>query len=201
LSGRSDIPLNARGRAEARQLAARLANMEIGSVQSSPRARAVETAEIIAAMAGVRVEVIPALDEIDFGAWAGRDFVTLADDPSWHRWNNSRATASTPGGETMAEAIARAVAHLELLAADRPVVCVTHCDIIRGIVAHHLGLSVDRMLGFDCDPASVTTLIRSETGTRIAAVNERWGRPSRSVALRMHRRSISPRSDRTRAED
>lgn len=161
LSGRTPgLKLSADGRAAAGRLGAALAQGGgIGAVQSSPRERAVQTAEAIAAPLGLAVEIVEALDEVDFGAWQGRSFADLADDTDWDRWNSERATAPTPGGETMAAAVTRARAHLAALPdAATATVCVTHCDIIRGVVADCLGLSLDHMLRFDVDPGSVTTL-------------------------------------------
>ena len=103
----------------------------------------------------------------------GRTFTSLDGDPAWDQWNAKRGSASTPGGETMAQATARAVQHVESVAGEAPVLCVSHCDIIRGVVAHYLGLDADRLLGFDVDPASLTTLAVHGNGARIVALNER----------------------------
>ena len=171
LSGRSDIGLNAAGRAEAAALAAMLEGVPIDGIHSSPRRRARETAAMVAELYGLRVESAPATDEIDFGAWTGRPFRELDADPAWARWNTERATAATPGGETMAQAVDRAWAHLADLTGT--VLVVSHCDVIRGVVAAALGLSLDRMLGFDCDPGSLTRLVPGGGGFRVASVNER----------------------------
>jgi broad specificity phosphatase PhoE len=74
----------------------------------------------------------------------------------------------------MATATARAVRHIQSAAGDGPVLCVSHCDVIRGVVAHYLGLDADRLLGFDVDPASLTELALYGDGTgRVVALNER----------------------------
>lgn len=171
LSGRSEIALNAAGRAEAERLADRLASTPLVAVHSSPRPRARETAHIIAGRHGLPVDIIEALDEIDFGAWTGRSFASLEGDPRWSRWNEARRSTCPPGGEAMTDAVQRATAHLETVASGT--LCVSHCDIVRGIAAHYLGLDLDRMLGFDVDPASLTTLALHPGGGRVVALNER----------------------------
>jgi len=174
LSGRSDIALDARGRREAEALAAALDGMAIATLHTSPRARARETIAPIAARRALPVTVAPALDEIDFGGFTGRSFDSLAADPDWQRWNAERATARCPGGETMKEASDRALSYLHGLGADdSPALCVTHCDVIRAVVVRALGLGFERMLAFDCDPASRTTLQIGDGGMRIVALNER----------------------------
>jgi broad specificity phosphatase PhoE len=49
---------------------------------------------------------------------------------------------------------------------------VTHCDIIRGIIAHYLGLSFDNLLKFNVDPGSVSTLMLGPDGGCVTRVNE-----------------------------
>lgn len=171
---RGGVSLTAAGRAEAEALADRLAREEVRVVQTSPRERAVETAAIIARRLGVAVEIVDALDEIDFGGWTGRSFAALAADPAWAIWNDRRGSAVPPGGETMAAAVARAGRHVAGLAAvGGGVVCVSHCDIIRGLIADTLGLPLDNLLRFDVDTASLSVLVAGDWGGRVLAINEK----------------------------
>lgn len=173
LSGRSPIPLDPQGEREAAALAHHLAEVPLVAVFASPRPRTVETAAAVALPRAMEVRRASALDEIDFGDFTGRDFATLADDPAWRAWNEQRATVRCPGGETMAEAVARAVGFLTDLPAGISL-CVTHCDVIRGVVAHWLGLGFERMFQLGCDPGSVTTLaLNDDGGATVIALNER----------------------------
>lgn len=177
LSGRSEIALSEEGRAEAGWLAERLRRYPIEAIHSSPRRRAFETAEIVAGRSSIEVQTVDALDEIDFGGWTGQSFTGLEEDPQWQRWNSARSAATPPGGESMAEAAGRAVAHVEAVARGKGLtLLVTHCDIIRGVVAHYLGLVLDRMLRFDVNPASLTILDVGSRGGRLVALNERCER-------------------------
>lgn len=163
--------LTAAGRAEALAAAEVLARRGVRAVYASPRRRTRETAEIVADRCGQTIEVAAALDEIDFGDWTGRRFEELAGDPAWDRWNTARASAVPPGGETMAAAVARAVGFLESLEGEGAVACVSHCDVIRGVVAHYLGLSLDNLLRFEVSPASITTLDLWPGGGSVVEVN------------------------------
>lgn len=174
LSGRSDIALNPAGVGEAERLAARLAAIPLTAVLSSPRRRAWQTAEIVAAPHGLPVTRADGLDEIDFGDWTGRAFAALDGDPAWNRWNIERGTAATPAGDTMAAATARAWAVVAGVRAGA-VLCVSHCDVIRGVVARTLGLSADRIFAFDSDCASLTELAVDGEAARIVTLNERAG--------------------------
>jgi broad specificity phosphatase PhoE len=174
LSGRSEIALSAQGTAEANALARVLDSRAVSTLHASPRRRAVETAAAIGAGRGLVARISPALDEIDFGAFAGCTFAALDSIPEWQDWNRDRDTARCPGGETMHEAVFRARTYLESLPqSDGPAVCVTHCDIIRGIIATILGLRFAQMFELACDPASFTTIELAEGRARLIALNAR----------------------------
>lgn len=177
LSGRRrDVALSPAGLEQAAILADLLGTEAVEAVYSSPRERAWYTAREIADAHELTVTVEERLDEIDFGGWTGVRFEVLEGEPDWSEWNEHRGTARPPGGESMGEATSRAVAALEEIArvhAGQTVVAVTHCDIIRGAVAHYLGLALDNLLRFDVDPASVTRLAVGPWGGRVLALNER----------------------------
>ncbi|WP_019516378.1 histidine phosphatase family protein [Sphingomonas sp. Mn802worker] len=174
LSGRSEIALSPDGHAQAERLAAWLDRTPLASIHVSPRARTRQTAEPVARRRGLTPVIAPALDEIDFGTFTGQSFAALGDDPAWTRWNAERDTARCPDGETMSQAVERAWRHIHTIpASDAPALCVTHCDVIRGVIAWHFGLPFTAIYGVDCDPGSVTTLELSDTGTRLVALNER----------------------------
>lgn len=169
LTGRADgAPLSDVGVAQAAALGERLRSEPIAAIYASPRERTQQTASAISR----DVHTAPELDEIDFGDWTGKSFDELNGDPEWRQWNERRASARPPGGESMTEATGRAVAHIERTAAPCATVAhVTHCDIIRGVLAHYLGLSFDYMLRFDIDPASVSTLALGQGWARVTRLN------------------------------
>jgi ribonuclease H / adenosylcobalamin/alpha-ribazole phosphatase len=170
LSGRSEIGLDERGRAEAAALARWIGDRPLAAVHTSPRRRTHETAAVL----GRPLITAPALDEVDFGRFTGQTFAALESDGDWTRWNAERDTARCPGGETMMEATARALNYLWALPENEaPTLCVTHCDVIRGVVARLLDLPFARMFQLGCDPGSVTTIALSAGDTRVIALNER----------------------------
>lgn len=177
LSGRRrDVALSGEGLEQAEIVADLLAVEPLAAVYSSPRERAWYTARTIAEPHELDVAISDDLDEVDFGDWTGLDFNDLEGDPAWNAWNEARGAARPPNGESMAEAVSRAAAALEAIAAGHPgaaVACVSHCDVIRGVLAHYLGLPLDNLLRFDIDPASVSRLALGNWGARIMTVNER----------------------------
>lgn len=170
------MALSREGLEQAAIVADLLGTQTLAAVYSSPRERAWYTARDIAERHGRKVQVRDGLDEVDFGEWSGMSFADLDTDPVWREWNEARGRTRCPGGETMVEATSRAVAAVEAIAADHDgetVAAVTHCDIIRGIVAHYLGLPLDHLLRFDVDPASVSRLEVGSWGGRVGSINER----------------------------
>lgn len=175
LSGRSDLPLNAAGREQAFCLARHLQREAIDVVAASPCLRARETALPIAEQQGREAVIVDDLNEIDFGGWTGRSFEMLRSDSLWNDWNVRRSESSPPNGETMAAAIGRSVRYIESQRVgdeDRTVACVSHGDIIRGTIAHYLGLGFDNIHRFDIAPASVSKIEMTGYESRVVLLNQ-----------------------------
>ena len=77
LQGRSDIPLNRLGLAQARAAHEALRGVHFDAVYASPLRRAVDTACIVSGWPEEKIELDPRLIEIGFGIWEGSDFRTL----------------------------------------------------------------------------------------------------------------------------
>jgi broad specificity phosphatase PhoE len=170
------VTLGREGRAQGDALAARLAGEGLAAVYASPLERARETAEPIAARAGLAVEILPALDEIDFGSWAGRRFDELHEDPLWAGWNQARHVTRPPEGETALEAQARVLRGLEDLRTrhgEARLALVSHADVIKLVIAHALGLGADATRLFEIGPASVSVLVLGAWGAKVESLNER----------------------------
>lgn len=169
------ISLNAEGRAQAGHLAERFAGHEIAAVYTSPVDRARETANAISARVNVEPLELSGLNEIDFGRWTGRSFEELQPLPEWQRFNQQRSTVRIPGGELMLEAQVRGVATMEDLRSRHPdetVIAVSHADMIKAILAHYAGTSIDYLPRIEIAPASVSILSLEHWGDRIVRLND-----------------------------
>jgi broad specificity phosphatase PhoE len=179
LSGRAaGLSLSAVGAEQARELARRLEPEQIDAVHASPIERAQETAIAVARRRGLEVTTVEALNEVDFGRWCGRRFAELSEDPRWGEWNVRRSKVRAPEGETMSQVQQRAWEHVMDVGrsmAGQIVAMVTHCDVIRAVIAAILGLSLDHILRFDVAPASVSRLVAGEWGARVVSINEVTG--------------------------
>jgi len=176
ISGRMEgVALNDRGRRDAEAAAGRLRAERIEALYTSPVQRAQETAAPLATALGLQAQVDERLLEIDFGDWTGKRFDELDGDDGWRRWNDARATARAPSGETMAEVQSRLRAFLSDAQARHPegrVAAVSHADVIKALLANVLGFSMDRHAAVEISPGSVTALCVGDWGTKVLSVNE-----------------------------
>lgn len=133
--GHADVPLNARGRDQARALADELAaGAPIDIVYSSDLSRARETAEIAATRLGLELVLEPNLREIDVGSRQGRTWMEIDDGPEWD-------------GEPIESHAARVIAVLVQVARrheNERVLVVTHGGSMRR-VHEHLDLAGTRV--------------------------------------------------------
>lgn len=133
--GHADIPLNAAGLDQVRELAERLAEESFSIVYTSPLRRARESAELLATRAGLEVRPSDALKEVDVGAWSGLtvDEVEGRFPDGFARWVEWRC-AGWSDGETYEQLGRRVVAGLREIAGKHggeQVLAVTHGGPIR----------------------------------------------------------------------
>lgn len=168
------VGLSEEGRTQSERLARSLSARAIAAVISSPLQRARETAAPLARALGLPVLIEAGLDEIDFGAWTGLDFASLERRADWQAWNRFRSFAPCPEGETMVAAQARALAAIGRLAAahrDAELVLVSHGDVLKAVLAHFLGVTLDLFGRIALDPAHRCSLRLFETEVVVTGVN------------------------------
>ncbi len=145
IQGHSDTPLNETGRAQARELARALAEIELVAGYSSDLSRARETAAIALGGRGIEVVALPELRERSFGSWEGLgdDEIPVRFPQEYERWSAGHgdgAVDSEPHG-TLLDRVRRAV---DRIARDHPegnVLVVSHGGPIR--VVHALAHGLD----------------------------------------------------------
>ena len=155
LQGQTDVPLNAAGREQARELARRLQSAGLVTVASSDLSRARDTATIVADALGMDVShVDEAFRERGCGIFEGLTAAECeARDPvAWAA--RVDPTTSPPGGEPIAQVTERMVAASHRLLAHRPIpaLVVSHGRAIRELVR--------RVRGSDVPPLSNTAVYR-----------------------------------------
>jgi phosphoserine phosphatase len=120
--GQIDVPLNLEGREQARFLGQTLRGESIDAVYASDLSRAVDTAAEIARYHGLPVRRDPRLREINQGEWEGLTVNRIHD--GWadlhRRWESAPLSVTLPGGESVADVRARALASLDELLTTYP---------------------------------------------------------------------------------
>ena len=143
--GHSDRPLTERGRKQARALADLVGAEKIDAVYTSPLSRARETAEIVAARAGLEAVALPELREVDTGSWSGlsRADVEARFPEGFARWRSGGS--GWENGESYDEMAERVIGALRKIAEDHPdgrVLVISHGGPIRAIHAAAEGLAI-----------------------------------------------------------
>lgn len=157
--GTLDLALSARGREQASALA--LAVRDVDAVVSSPRLRALQTAEPLARRYGLCVETDDRLRELDFGDLEGRTYEEIErEQPEVFReWMTSPTTVRFPNGESYADLRDRAAAALDEVRRRYPVaVVVTHGGVIRAGLAGWLELPDHAIFRLDQRYCGVTVV-------------------------------------------
>ena len=130
-TGLSDIPLTPRGERNAEQLGRRLEGIAFQQIFTSPLQCARRTCEL--AGFGNRAEVYADLVEVDYGQYEGRWTADIREEaPGWDLFRDG-----CPGGESVAEIIARADRVIERLRSDLQgnVLLFTHMHFLRFLAA------------------------------------------------------------------
>jgi broad specificity phosphatase PhoE len=168
------VPLSPDGVREAERLAERLEGSGVGALYSSPLERARATAAPIAARLRLRVQIADELNEIDFGDWTNRTLTDLHDLEEWRRFNLFRSSSRIPNGEAMMDVQARMLRLIERLCSVHPdltVALVSHGDVIKATLAHHLGVPLDLFQRIEISPASVSLVRIARYGPEVLLIN------------------------------
>jgi probable phosphomutase (TIGR03848 family) len=168
LTGRTPgISLDDRGRAQADAVAARLADVKLDAIVSSPLDRCFQTAEAIAASqksGDLAVQVDERFTEVGYGDWTGMSLRKLSREPLWRvvQAYPSAVTFPGQGGEALADVQRRAVAAIRewnaSIGAKGAYLICSHGDVIKAILADSLGLHLDLYQRINIDPCSLSVI-------------------------------------------
>jgi probable phosphoglycerate mutase len=135
IQGQLDIPLNEVGRRQARRLGGALAGEDICAVYASDLLRAAETAQAVAAAAGVELVLHPGLRERAFGRFEGLTFSEI--EARWPdetlRWRRRDPGFGPQGGEVLRDFYDRCIRVAAELAArhrGRQIALVAHGGVM-----------------------------------------------------------------------
>jgi probable phosphoglycerate mutase len=192
------LDIDERGRAQAKAVAERLAQVPLAAIVTSPLDRCRQTAEVIAAARDGRAPE-PVADErvgeCRYGDWTGKPLEELAKDPLWPVVQAHPSAVRFPGaeGESMPDMQHRAVSAVrewnDRLGKDATYLICSHGDVIKAIVTDSLGMHLDQCQRVIADPCSLTVIRYTPLRPFVLRMNDTGGgmedllpRPKESAA-------------------
>lgn len=171
LSGRGEVDLEDRGRAQCRAAGAELAGSDVARLITSPLRRARQTAELL------DFDTEPEIDdrwiELDYGEWEGRPLSEVSK-AEWKAWRGDLDFAP-PGGESL-RALGRRVrdacSDLVDAARERDVVVVTHVSPMKAAMGWALGVGDGVAWRSQVSTGSITRIAIRGTGPSLVSWNE-----------------------------
>lgn len=160
LAGRDNrVALSPRGKREAQDLADFLERYEFDAIYSSPLRRCRESIAPLLERSSATATYLDGLIEMEYGQWSGKSLALLAKEDLWKSIQSRPSMVRFPRGESFSEMSVRANQAVQEAAQGRKrILVVSHGDVIKSIVAFHLGLALDQFQRISIDPASITTL-------------------------------------------
>jgi probable phosphoglycerate mutase len=162
--GRQPIPLNDKGRREARGVADLLKDIDLAAVATSPVERALETAEIIMEnRPATQLIVEEGLSEIEYGEWVNlkiADIVARYPDV-WQNYHGNPEAMKIPGGEEISKVQERAVGAVRKLREKFPdgrLAFISHADVIKLAVIGILNWPLTFFKSFSMENGAVILL-------------------------------------------
>ena len=178
--GRSDLPLNQKGREQARALALALKHEPIMAIYSSPLVRAIETTRLIKMLhfstPFFEEEGLIEMDLGDFDGMEAKQWAAQFRD--FHKaWRENPASVKMPGGESLKDVQTRAIDALERITKMYPpgstLLFCSHNFVNRTILCHALEVSLNRFRDFQQDTAAISVLYKQGDRLRAEVVNDR----------------------------
>ena len=178
--GRSDVPLNQKGVEQANALASALRRECLCAIYSSPLVRAKETARLIKAFhPSAPLYEDEGLVEMDLGEFEGIEGPRWAEKHAEFRqaWRDNPASVTMPGGESLKEVQARAVAAMERITHSHPpgstlLIC-SHNFVILTILCHALEIPLNRFRELKQGTAALNVLYLQGGRFQAEVVNDR----------------------------
>ncbi len=167
------------GRRQAEAAAERIASLgSVDALYCSPLERTRETAAPIAKALGMRAVADRGLLECDFGDWTGESLAKLSKLPEWRTVQQAPSSFRFPNGESFTEMQVRIVSAIDRLRSRHPggtIVCVSHADPIKAVIAHAVGTHIDLFQRIVVSTCSISALSWFDGGPVVLAVNTTGG--------------------------
>ncbi len=179
IQGKTDIPLNEKGKEQAKETAKIIANRgyDLAKVYSSKHIRALETAKEIAKACDLECVPIDGLEEMNLGDWEGKSWSDIIENERefFEYWDSHRRYEKTPNGECYQDVFERVYdALIEIIDTERKdVVVVTHSAVIMSMRCLMAGDRFENMPNYNIDNAEILGISKEEILESYKKVYER----------------------------
>lgn len=145
------VALDETGHNQAKALAQQLRDVKLAALITSPLQRCQETLAPLHEAGAPEPIIEERIVECGYGEWTGKPLEELAADPLWPAVQHYPSSVQFPGGETMTQMQARAVAAMHSWAAtiakrhgpEAVWLMCSHEDVIKSMLASLLGIHLD----------------------------------------------------------
>ena len=147
---------------------------KVSAVYASPMERTQETAKPIAKTLNLRVRTLQGLNECDFGDWTGRRLRDLSKLKSWSIIQKQPSSFRFPNGESFTEMQNRMQKTVDKILERHPgetVVCVSHADPIKAILASAVGTPLDLFQRIVVGPCSTSVVLYTKERPLVLTLN------------------------------
>lgn len=173
--GRTDLPLSAEGKAQARFWRDAFSGISFSGIYSSDLARSIDTARIISEKQAQPPLPMRDLGEIDLGDWDGLAMAEVREKfpAAWRERGEALATFRPPGGESFADLQIRAVRALESIFPKNmgDILIVAHAGVNRAILCRLLGMDLANLFRLGQDFAGLHLIDTARTPFRVVLMN------------------------------
>jgi phosphoserine phosphatase len=176
--GQTELPLTARGRAQASATAARIAaSWQPRAVYTSPMGRCVATGQAIADACGAPSEILPELIDLNYGAWQWRtvEDVRAAWPDLLAAWYATPHLVRFPDGDALQDLVARTANAVRSVLARHPeetLVMVGHETANRAILLQLLDQPLSAYWRFAQEPCAINEIEIAAGTVRVRSVND-----------------------------
>jgi len=178
--GRSDLPLNQKGKDQAHALALALKDESLTAIYSSPLIRTLETARLIKVFhPSIPLFEEEGLVEMNLGEFEGMEAQRWAAEyPDFLRtWQETPASVTMPGGESLQEVQTRAIGTLEritkLYPTESTLLLCSHNFVNLTMLCYALRVPLDRFREVRQETAALNVLYMQGQRLWAKVVNER----------------------------
>jgi alpha-ribazole phosphatase len=173
--GQVNVPLNAEGVIQARNLCNILTNVNFSAAYCSDLVRSRQTAEIIVAPKGCGVVTVPKLREIHLGKWEGKSMAEVARKypKAFQERGADLFYYRVAGGESYVDCSKRVVAAFQEIMENSQgnILVAGHIDVNRLLLCHILGLPMKNMFRISQKHGCLNIIAFTNSQVRVEVLN------------------------------